>query len=77
MKMRNIGKVSRRWLYEIGLHSLADLKKCGAMTAYQLIRHDHPQVSLNLLWALEGAILDVDWREIPEARKQELREQLR
>lgn len=75
-KIRNIGKVSRQWLYEIGIYTLDDLQKSGAMPVFQLIRANHPRVSLNLLWALEGAILDIDWREIPESRKQELRQQL-
>lgn len=77
MKIRNIGKVSRQWLYEIGILTLDDLQKSGPITAFQLIRANHPQVSLNLLWALEGAILDIDWRDIPESRKQELRQLLR
>lgn len=77
MKIRNVGKVSRQWLYEIGIYTLDDLQRNGAMVAFQLIRANHPTVSLNLLWALEGAILDVDWRAIPESHKQALHQQLR
>jgi TfoX C-terminal domain len=28
-----------------------------------------------LLWALEGAILDVDWRDLPADRREHLREE--
>ncbi|GAV19163.1 hypothetical protein MMIC_P0092 [Mariprofundus micogutta] len=74
--MRNIGKVSRLWLREIEVYNLNDLKACGAIAAYHMIKSIHPNATLNLLWALEGAILDIDWREIPESRKHELSKQL-
>ncbi len=63
-------------LYQIEIDTLDDLQKCGAITAFQLMRENHPLVSLNLLWALKGVILNIDWRDIPENRKQELRQQL-
>jgi len=70
--MRNIGKVSRTWLRAIELHTLDDLKRCGSVAAYRMIKSMQPKATLNLLWALEGAILDIDWREIPDTRKREL-----
>ena len=75
--MRNIGRVSRGWLAEIGIRTLPELQRCGAVTAYRMIRERHPRrISLNLLWALEGAIRDLDWRELDEDAKQQLRTQL-
>ena len=70
--MRNIGKVSRTWLRAIEVHTLDDLKRCGSVAAYRMIKSMQPKATLNLLWALEGAILDIDWREIPDTRKREL-----
>ena len=70
--MRNIGKVSRTWLRAIELHTLDDLKRSGSVAAYRMIKSMQPKATLNLLWALEGAILDIDWREIPDRRKREL-----
>jgi len=70
--MRNIGKVSRRCLREIEIHTVVDLKACGSVAAYRMIKSMQPKATLNLLWALEGAILDIDWREISEVRKSEL-----
>ncbi|NEO87958.1 MAG: TfoX/Sxy family protein [Spirulina sp. SIO3F2] len=75
-KLRNIGPVSRQWLYEIEIYTLADLQQCGSITAYEMIRSQHPKVSINLLWALEGAILDLDWRELSAEQKAMLRSQL-
>lgn len=76
-KIRNIGKVSQLWLQEIEVYTLQDLQTCGTVMAFEMVRARHPKVSLNLLWALEGAILDVDWREVPDERKAILRRQLR
>jgi DNA transformation protein and related proteins len=77
VKIKNIGKVSRQWLYEVDIHTLEDLQKWGALATFRLIQARHPKVSLNLLWALEGAILNVDWRAIPADRKQALKQAIR
>lgn len=72
--MKNIGKVSREWLHEVGIHDLGELKKLGSVHVYNMIKLNHPEkVSLNLLWALEGAVQDIDWTEIPGEGKEELK----
>ena len=76
-KLRNIGKISRRWLQEVEIYTLQDLQAWGSVQVFEMVRGQHPEASLNLLWALEGALLDLDWRQIPEARKAELKRQLR
>ena len=44
---------------------------------YKLLKEGYPKrVSLNLLWGLEAAIRDVDWRELNEADKDELKKKL-
>jgi DNA transformation protein and related proteins len=69
--MRNIGSVSRRWLAEIDILTQTDLEKVGAVAAWTHLKSRYPkQVTKNLLWALIGAELDMDWREIPEELKQ-------
>jgi len=74
--MRNIGRVSRSWLHQIEIYSLDELRTCGSIRVYCMIKSLQPEASLNLLWALEGAILDIDWRDIPDKRKSELLSQL-
>ena len=71
--MKNIGKVSRRWLFEVGVVTLEDLRAVGAVAAYRMIKAQQPQATLNLLWSLEGAIRNVDWRELPPEIKRKLR----
>ena len=45
---------------------------------YKLLKERYPnRVSLNLLWGLEAAIRDVDWRELTGTDKEELKQKLR
>ncbi|WP_299180719.1 TfoX/Sxy family DNA transformation protein [uncultured Neptuniibacter sp.] len=75
--MRNIGPVSCRWLAQIEIYTLPELKAVGAVSAYKMIRAMRTErTSLNLLWALVGAIEDVDCRSLSADRKAELRQQL-
>ena len=75
--MRNIGPVSRRWLAEIEIYTLNDLEKVGPVPAYKMISAiQGRKVSLNLLWALVGAIEDIDCRQLKPAQKTALLSQL-
>ena len=74
-KLRNIGPKSMAWLRQTGVRSLEDLKSVGALAAYVRVKRAGFRPSLNLLYALEGAILDCHWQEIPDARRSELVEQ--
>ena len=75
--MKNIGPVSRGWLAEVGIYTIADLRKAGAITTYKILKERYPgKVSLNLLWGLEAAIRDIDWRALTKADKEELKKKL-
>ena len=71
-KLRNIGPKSAAWLRQVGLRSREDLAGIGAVEAYMRVRRAGFKPSLNLLYALEGALLDCHWQQIPEARRSEL-----
>ena len=71
-KLRNIGPKSMAWLRQTGVRSLEDLKGVGALAAYVRVKRAGFRPSLNLLYALEGAILDCHWQDIPDARREEL-----
>lgn len=75
--MKNIGPKSRGWLAEIGIYTIQDLRNSGAVVAYKMLKERYPKkVSLNLLWGLEAAIRDMDWRELTEMDKEELMKKL-
>lgn len=71
-KLRNIGPKSMAWLRQTGIRSLEDLHAVGSLAAYVRIKRAGFKPSLNLLYALEGALLDCHWQEIPDARRSEL-----
>lgn len=71
-KLRNIGPKSMAWLRQTGVRSLEDLQGVGALAAFVRVKRAGFRPSLNLLYALEGAILDCHWQEIPEARRAQL-----
>lgn len=71
-KLRNIGPKGMAWLRQTGVRTLADLQTVGALSAFVRVKRAGFKPSLNLLYALEGAILDCHWQEIPEARRSEL-----
>jgi hypothetical protein len=71
-KLRNIGPKSMAWLRQTGVRSLEDLKSVGALAAFVRVKRAGFRPSLNLLYALEGAILDRHWQDIPEARREQL-----
>ena len=71
-KLRNIGPKSAAWLRQVGLRSREDLEAVGAVDAYMRVKRAGFKPSLNLLYALEGALLDCHWQEVPDARRSEL-----
>lgn len=75
--MRNIGPVSRRWLAEVGIYTVDDLREAGVIPTYLLLKEIYPErVTLNLLWGLEAAVRDIDWRELTPSDKEALTKRL-
>jgi TfoX/Sxy family transcriptional regulator of competence genes len=72
-QLKNIGLKSEAWLNAIGVHTKSDLVRLGSIHAYWLLKDAGFNVSLNLVYAMEGAILDTRWDELPEKLKAELR----
>lgn len=71
-ELRNIGPKSAAWLRQVGLRSAQDLVAVGAVQAFLKVKRAGFKPSLNLLYALEGALLDCHWHDVPEPRRQQL-----
>ncbi len=71
-KIRNIGPASMRWLEEIGVETLEELRRVGSVPVYAMVRDQHPEATLNLLWSLEAALRDMDWHELSQEVKDAL-----
>ncbi len=63
-KLRNIGPRSAQWLAEAGFTTRAQIEELGAAAVYRRLRARR-RVSLNLLWALQGALLDLPFDQLP------------
>ena len=70
IKMRNIGPKSAAWLRQVGLRTQEDIAAAGPVDAFMRVKRAGFRPSLNLLYALEGALADCHWQEVPEARRQ-------
>jgi DNA transformation protein len=72
LKLRNIGPKSAAWLRQVGLRTEEDLRAIGALEAFMRVKRAGFKPSLNLLYALEGALLGCHWQEVPAERRSEL-----
>ena len=72
VKMRNIGPKSAAWLRQVGLRTQEDVAAAGAVDAFMRVKRAGFRPRLNLLYALEGALADCHWQEVPEERRQVL-----
>ncbi|MFC1748258.1 TfoX/Sxy family protein [Pseudomonadota bacterium] len=63
-KLRNLGKASASMLKKAGITTEEQLQNIGAARAYVTVKQTGCSPSLNLLWALEGALTDRDWKVV-------------
>jgi TfoX-like protein len=71
--LRNIGKVTERWLNGIGVYDEGELREMGAVRAYRKIREIESGAGLNLLYALHGALTGTHWNDLAAPIKDLLR----
>jgi len=72
--LANLGPVSQRWLADAGIRTRADLERIGSVAAYKKVAEAGHKPSANLLYALEGALLDLRWDRLSEEIKRNLLE---
>lgn len=75
-ELRNLGKVSSQMLVSAGIRSETQLSEMGAVPAYIAVKAASRKASLNLLWAIEGALTNRDWRDISRDERMSLLLQL-
>jgi len=72
--LRNLGPVTERQLREIGIATEAELRRIGSVEAWHRLKFVFGRhINVIALLALEGALLDCDWRALPPEREAELR----
>jgi DNA transformation protein and related proteins len=76
LQLRNLGPRCAEWLAEIGIHDENELRSVGAAAAYrELVHRGIVRPHRMLLYALGGALLEMDCGKLPREIKRELEEE--
>ena len=63
-KLRNLGNASIKMLEAAGIETETQLRSKGSAAAFVAVKRSGCRPSLNLLWAIEGALTGRDWKEV-------------
>ena len=74
--LKNIGEVSEKMLNSIDVFTKEDILELGPVTIYFILKSRGFDVSMNMVYALQGAIMDLHWNELPSDVKNDLIEQV-
>jgi DNA transformation protein len=71
LQLKNLGMASVNILRTVGINTYADLNRTGAVEAYRRIKARDINVSKVMLYALQGALMDVHWNDLsPDLKRQ-------
>lgn len=76
-RLPNLGPESEAWLNAIGVYTRKDLEKLGAVNAYRTLKTLGYRASINLVYAIEGALRGISWNRLPVQLKDDLRSRAR
>ena len=75
--LKGLGPVTAERLEGVGVGTAERLKSIGAAGAYQLLQRAYPEwTTLNALWGIQAALMEIDWRELPSQIKEQLLDEL-
>ncbi|MFH2135476.1 MAG: TfoX/Sxy family protein [Pseudomonadota bacterium] len=60
----NFGPKSQQMLAQAGIHTIEQLQELGSVRAYVQVKRSGNNASLNLLWAMEGALTGRHWQDV-------------
>lgn len=72
--LTNIGKEMASKLISVGIDTPEKLIESGSKEAFFKLKEKYPQVCLVHLYTLEGAVSNVEYNKLSEAKKKELKE---
>ena len=73
-KLINLGPKSEQWLQAIGVYTRDDLQQIGAIDCYRILKAQGYPVTLNLVYAIEAALMDIHWTKLTTQQKQSLKQ---
>jgi DNA transformation protein and related proteins len=68
-ELPNLGPKSQAMLARAGIESIEQLKSLGSVRAYAKVKATGANASLNLLWALEGALTGLPWQVVAKEHR--------
>lgn len=68
----NLGPQSCQWLAAIGIASAEQLLAEDPFAVYVRLKNAQPKVSLNMLYALIGAVEGMHWQQVQRERRAEI-----
>jgi len=72
LQLKNLGMASVNILHAVGINTYADLRNIGAVEAYRRIIARDINVSKVMLYALQGALLNIHWNDLSPDMKLQL-----
>lgn len=72
----NLGPVTTGRFSQVGIQTLNDLRRVGAIGAYRILQTHGFNPSINLLYAVAAALRGIHWQELSTSEKTALRKQL-
>lgn len=72
LNLPGLGPKSAQMLAKAGIATETQLSQLGSVAAYVQVKRCCPQASLNLLWALEGALTQTCWQEVARQHRTSL-----
>lgn len=76
-RIRNIGPKMAQKLYNAGIYNFESLVRIGTEDIYLMVDESGGFCNTHhaaYLYAIEAAIIDCRWQDVPESRKNELKE---
>lgn len=74
IKLPNIGDKVEKQLIEVGIETVEQLEEVGSKEAWLRIKTIDNSACINRLCALEGAIQRIRWHNLPDEKKEDLRQ---
>ena len=71
--LRNIGKALEEKLQCAGINTAQALKQAGSKEAFMRVKAHYPNVCLVHLMALEGAVADLEYNQLPPDVQKDLK----
>jgi len=68
----NLGPKSAEMLASAGIERIEQLRQLGSVAAFAKVKAVAPSASLNLLWAIDGALAGLPWQQVAHEHRASL-----